>query len=75
MFKEPKGMPPKIIQEHVIHIVEGHGPVNVRPYLYSHYHKNEIEKQVKEMFEANIVRASQSTFSSSVILVKNDNLW
>ncbi|MCH83131.1 RNA-directed DNA polymerase (Reverse transcriptase) [Trifolium medium] len=61
-------------REHVINIREGQGPVNVRPYLYPHLHKKEIEKQVKEMLASGIVRHSTSAYSSPVILVK-DSTW
>lgn len=76
VFKEPKGLPPKREKEYVITLLEGHEPVNVRPYRYSHHHKNEIEKQVKELLSTRVIRHNQSAFCSPVILVKKkDEMW
>ncbi|XP_057429344.1 uncharacterized protein LOC130722592 [Lotus japonicus] len=76
VFTAPRGLPPKRQREHQINLVAGHGPVNVRPYRYSHHHKDEIEKQVQELLQQGIIRHSQSAFSSPVILVKKkDGSW
>ncbi|XP_058734110.1 uncharacterized protein LOC131605817 [Vicia villosa] len=76
VFQTPTGLPPRRDKEHAITLVEGQGAVNVRSYRYPHHHKNEIEKQVKEMLAAGVIRHSTSSFSSPVILVKKkDCTW
>lgn len=75
VFQGKTGLPPGRGREHLIVIQEGQGPVNVRPYRYPHHQKNEIEKQVREMLAAGIIRQSTSAYSSLVILVKKDHTW
>jgi hypothetical protein len=76
VFKEPTGLPPRRSKEHIINLRAGCDAVNVRPYRYLHHHKNEIEKQVKELLATGVIRHSISSFSSPVILVKKkDGTW
>jgi hypothetical protein len=76
VFQEPKGLPPIREKEHAIILKQGHDEINVRPYRYPHHHKNEIEKQIKELLAAGILRHNTSSYSSPVILVKKkDGSW
>ena len=70
LFTEPMGLPPTREVDHDITLKEGTEPINVRPYKYTHYQKNEIEKQVEDMLRSGLVRPSTSHFSSPVLLVK-----
>ena len=54
---------------------EGSQPICERPYRYLFYQKFEIEKIVKELLEAGSIRASQSPFSSPVLVRKADGSW
>ena len=54
---------------------EGNQPICERPYRYLFYQKFEIEKIVKELLEAGSIRASQSPFSSLVLVRKADGSW
>ena len=76
VFKVPIGLSPLRKHEHLITLKEGSQPVCERPYRYPFYQKSEIEKIVKELLEARSIRASQSPFSSPVLLVrKADGSW
>jgi hypothetical protein len=56
LFVERLSLLPTWKIDHGISLKEGTELVNVRPYKYTHYQKNEIEKQVQEMLRSGLVR-------------------
>lgn len=44
--------------------------MNSRPYRYSPFHKDEIEKQVKYILDVGLIVPSVILFASPVLLVK-----
>ncbi|XP_042065700.1 uncharacterized protein LOC121809231 [Salvia splendens] len=70
VFDLPIGMPPPRAFDHRIHLLPGTRPINVRPYRYPYFQKNEIERQVTEMLSQGIIQRSQSPFSSPVLLIR-----
>lgn len=70
VFEDPKVLPPSRIHDHHIPLLPNAAPVNSRPYRYSPLHKDEIEKQVKELLQAGLIVHSSSPFASPVLLVQ-----
>ena len=70
LFLPPTTLPPHRTIDHKIHLLPNTTPINVCPYRYPHFQKNEMEKLIREMLEQRIIQPSQSPFSSSVLLVK-----
>lgn len=70
VFAEPKSLPPQRSHDHFIPLKSDAAPVSIRPYMYNHFQKNEIEKQVTDMLNNGTIQPSHSPFSSPVLLVK-----
>jgi hypothetical protein len=76
LLVEPENIPPSRIFDHKISLKTKSAPVNVRPYRYAHFQKNEIERQVTDMLSTGLIRPSTSPFSSPILLVKKkDGSW
>lgn len=70
VFAKPASLPPERSTDHIIPLILGAQPVNIRPYRYPPNLKDEIENQVAEMVRLGIVRPSSSAFNSPVLLVR-----
>jgi hypothetical protein len=76
LFTSPTRLPPSRDINHHIPLLQGSDPINVRPYRYPQFQKQEIERQIKEMLQQGVIRPSSSDFSSPVLLVrKKDGTW
>lgn len=76
VFAEPTEPPPNRGFEHSIRFWEGTKPISLRPYRYPHLHMVTIEKMVKQILKAGVIRNSRSPYSSPVLLVKKkDGGW
>ncbi|GJU37588.1 retrotransposon-related protein [Tanacetum coccineum] len=76
IFSVPKSLPPTRPFDHRIRLLPNTSPVNVKPYRYPHFQKAEMERLISLMLSKGIVRPSNSTFSSPVLLVKKkDGTW
>lgn len=76
VWEEPQSLPPSRVFDHRIVLKEETGPINVKPYMYAHFQKAEIERQVSEMLLSGLIRPSHSPFLSPILLVKKkDDTW
>jgi hypothetical protein len=72
----PRGLPPTHNHDHDIHLIHGSAPPNTRPYIYPYSQKSEIEHMVEEMLEAGMIRPSQSSYFSPIVMaLKKEGTW
>jgi hypothetical protein len=67
----PRGLPPTRNHDHVIHLIPGSVPPNIRAYRYPFDQNSEIECMFEDMLEVGIIRPSQSSYSAPVVMVLN----
>ena len=72
IFQDPKKLPLERAYDHTIPLLPNAIPVNARPYRYSPLHKDEIERQVREMLTAGLIIPSTSPFASPVLLIQKE---
>ncbi|GAU28865.1 hypothetical protein TSUD_293170 [Trifolium subterraneum] len=76
VFQQPTGLPPPRLQNHTIPLMEGKGPVKVRPYRYPQSQKEQIKIMIQEMLAEGIIQPSNNPFSSPIVLLKKkDGTW
>ena len=76
MFETPNELPPIRDHDHVIQLILGSVPLNIKPYRYPYVQKSEIERMIVEMLGAGIIQHGKIYFSAPVVLVhKKDGSW
>ena len=76
LFHPLSNLTPSRATNHSINLIPNATPVNVRPYRYPYFQKQEIERQVASMLRSGHIQHSSSPFSSPVLLVKKrDGTW
>lgn len=55
IFKKPNQLPPAREIDQGIQLKERTDPINVRPYGYAYFQKDEIEKQVQDMLKTRLI--------------------
>lgn len=70
LFESPTALPPSRACNHKISLLPGAQPVFIRPYRHPPKLKDEIKAQVQEMLSQGLIRPSNNSFSSPVLLVK-----
>jgi hypothetical protein len=55
--------------------VQGAAPYRARPIRYTPQQKAEIERQVQEMYQADIIESSDSPWQSNIVLVRKGTGW
>ena len=76
VFQPLVGLPLHRLNDHRIYLEPNTKAINVRPYRYPHFQKNEIQKLVQEMLAQGLIKPSTNPFSSPVLLVKKkDGSW
>ncbi|GKB58353.1 reverse transcriptase, partial [Tanacetum coccineum] len=76
VFALPTKLPPQRMHDHKIPPVPNTPPINIRHYKHLLSQKNAIEVMVKELMDSGVIRASHSSFSSPIVMVKKkDGTW
>ncbi|GKF15165.1 putative mitochondrial protein, partial [Tanacetum coccineum] len=76
VFAVPTELPPQRTHDHKIPLVLNTPPINIRPYKHPPSQKDAIQVMVKELMDSGVIKASQSSFSSPIVMVKKkDGTW
>jgi hypothetical protein len=69
VFEDPKELPPHRAYDHSISLLPGSILVNNRLYRCSPLHKDEIERQDRNLLEIRLITTSTIPFASPMLLV------
>jgi len=70
VFAKPTSVPPSRPKDHTIPLLSRTQPFRLRPYRYTPFQNDEIEKQVAQLLKNDWIQASNSPYASPVLLVK-----
>jgi hypothetical protein len=70
LFTEPTGIPLVRALTHSIPLIPGAQPFRLKPYRYTPFQKDEIEKQMTHLLQSGMIQQSSSPFASPALLVK-----
>jgi hypothetical protein len=70
VFEDPNELPTHKAYDHSIPLLPESISVNNIPYRYSPLHKDEIERQVRNLLDTGLITTSTSPFASPVLLVQ-----
>ncbi|GKB22161.1 retrotransposon-related protein [Tanacetum coccineum] len=68
-FYVPTKLPTRRDHDHIIPLIEGAQPVNIRPYRHPSTQKDAIEGMAAELLEAGVIKKSNSPFFSPIVMV------
>ncbi|GJX75666.1 reverse transcriptase [Tanacetum coccineum] len=75
VFAVLKKLPPVRSQDHRIPLMPGTQPVNIRPYRHPLVQKDAIEAMVKELLDSGVIKHSQSSFASPVVMALMNDVF
>jgi hypothetical protein len=76
IFASTASLPPKRAHDHEIPLKNDCKPPNIMPYRVPHKQKDEVEKLIQAMLKDELIRPSNSPYSSPAILMrKKDGSW
>ena len=76
LFQPLPNLPPSRAIDHPINFIPNAATINVKPYRYPYFQKQEIERQVATMLRSGHIQHSSNPFSSPILLVKKcDGTW
>nr|GEW89165.1 reverse transcriptase [Tanacetum cinerariifolium] len=70
VFEVPKELPPHRSHDNTIPLILNTPPISVRPYRHPPTQKDAVELMVKELLDSGVIRNSQSSCSSLIVMVK-----
>ncbi|GKB06132.1 reverse transcriptase [Tanacetum coccineum] len=74
VFEVPKELPPQRAHDHIIPLMLNTPTINIRPYTNPPNQKEAVELMVKELMDYGVIRDSNNSFSSPIVMVKRKDV-